>query len=85
MNIKFGNEVIDARHLSLATGSVRNGDLLVVNGKGYRVITIQRDCPIWESNKRTITMFTVEDEEKHVIPMRDIYGVVEVFRPRKKG
>ena len=84
MNIKFGNKEVDARHLALATGSVKCGDLMVTPKGMVEVITVQRNVPIWESNRRTITMFTTRDADGHVIPMRDIYGVVEIFRPRKR-
>ena len=84
MNVKFGNNLIEARHTQMATGSIRNGDLIHLNGELLQVVTIQRDIPMWESNRRTFTMFTCQDAEKHMVPVRDLYGVVEVFRPKKR-
>lgn len=84
MNVSFGTETINARHMDVATGSIRNGDLIHLNGELLRVLTVQRDCPMWESNRRTFTMFTCQDADNHMIPVRDLYGVVEIFRPKKR-
>ena len=84
MNVQFGTKQVPAKHLDLATGSIRNGDLIALNGELLEVVTIQRDIPMWESNRRTFTMFTCQDAEKHMVPVRDLYGVVEVFRPKKR-
>lgn len=84
MIIQFGTKAIDTRHMDVATGSIRNGDLIHVNGELLEVLTIQRDCPMWESNRRTFTMFTCKDASNHTLPVRDLYGVVEIFRPKKR-
>jgi ASC-1-like (ASCH) protein len=83
MNIKFGERFVNARHMDLATGSVKTGDLIHFNGELLEVVTVQRDCPMWESTRRTFTMFTCKDASQHMVPIRDLYGVVEVFRPKK--
>jgi hypothetical protein len=84
VNVKFGDHFVNAKHMDVATGSIRNGDLLNLNGEILEVVTVQRDCPMWESRRRTFTMFTCKDAEQHMVPIRDLYGVVEIFRPRKR-
>ncbi len=84
MNVKFGQSSIPVKHMDVATGSIRNGDLLALNGELLEVVTIQRDIPMWESRRRTFTMITCRDAERHLVPIRDLNGIVEIYRPRKR-
>lgn len=83
MNIKFGERVVDTRHLALKCNSLKCGDIVNTPLGMVEVITIQRECYSIEKLK-PFTMVTCKKENGSVVPMRDLFGVVEVFRPRKR-
>lgn len=82
MNICFGERVVDARHLALKVPSLKCGDIVSTPVGMVEIITIQRECYSIEK-LHPFTMVTGKAEDGHVIPLRDLFGVVEVFRPRK--
>lgn len=81
MVVSFGQKAIDCRHLTLATGQIRENDLLVVNGARFEVKSIARNCPHIENLSKVFTAALVRDEKgnyRHEV----ISGRLEVYRPR---
>ena len=60
--LEFAGEKVSCRHLEIATGNVRIGDILVVNDRKLKVETVQRDCPYIENINRVFTHYVMRDE-----------------------
>jgi hypothetical protein len=83
VNILYGNEAVNCKHLNLKPGHVRPGDFLVIpGGVTVRVQTVQGGCPYIENLNRSfcnILCVSPNGERLQVRPANK----VEVFRRRK--
>jgi hypothetical protein len=85
MNVKFGNETIDAKVIKATPRKFKLGDLIVVpGGETLRVVTVQKDIPLWESNTKTKTVVIFKSAAGTIIPVNGLFGMFDVLRPRSR-
>lgn len=84
MNVLFGNESFDARHLVIKAGSIKEGDILSIEGTLLKVETVQRGCPSIENLSHLFTSWVLNTATGDKVFTRSIFGDVEVFRPNRK-
>lgn len=83
MNVKFNGKSMEVRQLNTYAGKTRLNDLIVgPQGILLKVVTVQTDCPVWESNRKTFTAMLVQTEDGIQIPLRPS-GKISILRPRK--
>lgn len=83
MVVSFGQKAVDCRHLTLATGQIRENDFVVLGGARFEVKSIARNCPHLENLNKLFTAVLLENAEGqryHQV----ISGRLEVYRPRSK-
>lgn len=80
MNINFAGRELDCRHLELATGSIKEHDIVVVDDAKLEVVAVTRNCPRLEALNKTFTAWLLEDESGHRIHSNSIFGTLEVYR-----
>lgn len=84
MQIKFADEILECKQIETKPTFLRLGDILTgPEGMLLKVITVQKNCPMWESNRRTFLALLVETEDNTKIPLRNLTGKIEVLRPKK--
>jgi hypothetical protein len=82
VNIRFGNKTVDARIVRTYPSKFRLGDFILVNGEPIEVVTVQKDCPLWESPTKTKTVVIFKTAAGNIIPVNGLSGVFEVMRPK---
>jgi hypothetical protein len=60
--LTFAGEKLSCRHLEIATGNVRLGDIVMIEKKKMRVETVQTNCPYIENLTRVFTAYVLRDE-----------------------
>lgn len=85
MRIEFQNLVLDCRSIQVNARKLKLNDLIEVEDTGnlLKVVTVQNDCPVWESNTRLKCAIVVESEDHSIIPVSDVQGTFHVYRPVK--
>ncbi len=79
--IKFRDQVLRCRNLKTYPSRFKLGDLILgPGGQLLEVVTVQRDCPIWESNHKTKTAVVFLTENKQLVPVDDLKGQFDVYR-----
>jgi hypothetical protein len=81
--ISFAGEKVNCRHLEIATGNVRVGDILVVSGRKVRVETVQKNCPYIENLHRVFTAYVMRDEKNELVTSRG-FGCTKIDVWRSK-
>lgn len=85
MNIKFANELLDCRSVQTYPSHFRLGDILIgPEGMLLKVVTVQPNCPIWESSTKTKTAVVLKTEDGQIVPTTDLSGTYSLLRPRRK-
>lgn len=84
MNITFGNKVINCRAVPNTLPSKFKLDdiILLKGGTPVKVVTVQRDCPVWESNRACKTVVIFQDADGQLIPINGISGFYTVMRKK---
>jgi len=83
VNIRFNGKTVEVKQINTYAGRCRLNDLIVgPQGILLKVVTVQPDCPVWESNRKTFTAMLVQTEDGISIPLRPS-GKISVLRPRK--
>ena len=83
MNIQFAGEVLNCRTLETSCGRFKVNDILTgPDGMLLKVVTVQKGCPMWESNRRTFTQLLLETEDHELIPLRAPITNTPVYRPK---
>lgn len=83
MNIMFKDKSIEARVVKAPPRKFKLGDFLVgPTGELLQVVTVQPDCPLWESNTRTKTVVIFKTAAGTIIPVNGLNGTFEILRPR---
>jgi hypothetical protein len=81
VNIKFHDKVLKCRHVKTYPSRFRLGDLLIgPGGMILEVVTVQSDCPIWESKYKTKTAVVFRTESGQIIPISEMKGEFDVYR-----
>lgn len=81
MNIKFRGKIESCRRISTTPGRFKLGDIVMgPNGMLLEVKTVQRDCPVWESNNRSKCVVVFETEDGTCVPVDNISGNYTLFR-----
>ena len=84
MVISFAGKQYDVRSIQIEPGRLRLGDIILGPGGNLLLVqTIQRNCPIWESNRRTESHYILETDSHEIVPVRTLPPKMKVFRPRK--
>lgn len=84
MNIRFGNKTVDARIVRTYPSKFKLGDFIIgPSGEPLEIVTVQKDCPLWESNTKTKTVVIFKSATGTIIPVNGLSGVFEVMRPRR--
>jgi hypothetical protein len=84
VNIVFKDEKIDARVIKAYPRKFKLGDFIVgPTGELLKVVTVQNNCPMWESNTKTKTVVIFKSAADVLIPVNGLSGLFDVLRPRK--
>lgn len=84
MNVRFADEIINCRSVNCMPSKFKLGDILVgPNGILLKVVTVQKDCPIWESTHRTKCAVVFELQDRTIVPVPEMHGQYNVLRPKK--
>lgn len=82
MNITFADKVIKCRTVKTCPSKFKLRDLLIgPGGTLLQVVTVQKDCPIWEDSRKTKTAVVFETEDHTIVPVSEMHGYYEVLRP----
>ncbi len=82
MQIQFAGDILECRQIDTEPSRFKLGDIVVgPNGNLLKVITVQKDCPMWESTRRVFTAFLFETETHTKVPVRNLHGTFHVLRP----
>lgn len=86
MIVKFDDQEIQVRRVKILPSHLKIDDFIEgPGGSLLRVLTVQCDCPIWESNHKTILAVLVETEQHAKIPLNGVLsGKVRIYRRIKK-
>lgn len=85
MQITFEGQKLDVRSLDVKPGRLRIGDILLgPNGMLLKTVTVQKGCPVWESNVRTENHYIFETEDHQLIPVRKLSESVHIFRINRR-
>lgn len=83
MNLQYGNETINAKIVKTYPRKFKLGDFILgPDGNALKVVTVQNDVPIWESNSKTKTIVIFKTAAGMVVPVNGMSGLFEVLRPR---
>lgn len=84
MVITFDHQRFEVRVAQIKPSQLRLGDILLgPGGNLLKVCTIQRGCPIWESNRRTENHYILETENHEMVPVRTMPEQIRVFRKKR--
>lgn len=84
MNIKYGNEMIQARMVKTYPSKFRIGDFLLgPDGTPLKVVTVQSQCPLWESQTKTKTVVIFQRADGMIVPVNGMQGVFSILRPKR--
>lgn len=82
MIVQFANKVLDCKEMRLATGQVREGDLVSYCGETCYVESIARQVPMLENLSKLFTQFLLVASDGRKIPVRG-KTQWEVYRVKK--
>ena len=86
MIVKFAEKELQVRAHETYPSRLRPTDLLIgPGGSLLEVLTVQSNCPIWESNRTTICAVLVRTEQNKLIPLNGVLsGKVKIYRKIKR-
>lgn len=84
MMISFAGEKLDCRQKRVLAGQIKTQDIVQMpGGILVKCVTKQANCPIFESNTKTVTVYLFETETGVKFPARELSGEYTVLRRRK--
>lgn len=82
MKTIWRDQTINVREVDVNPEQISLHDWLLHNGEFLRVVTIQKDCPRWDSSS-PFTMWTCETEDGKIVPVRDLRGRQKVLKKNR--